>query len=281
MSISCEGRATFSLIRSIRLVPPAMNFAAGSAAIWRHGVGDVARARIAEIVHRPASPDCLRSLAEHHLLDRGHDVGIRAATADIAAHQLTDFVRRARPAFGDQAGGGTDLAGGAVAALEGVMVDEGLLQRMKRAALRQTLDRRDLRAVLHDRQREARIDPPAIDQNGAGAALAVIAALFGPGQVEVETQRVEKRGPRRDVQFVRHAVDMERDRDLGGPWKFFRRLAGRCGCLSHRVLPGGRIGHVCTPAFEQRKRWHLCVEERSSGSRLSDRAVMPVTFAST
>ena len=120
-----------------------------------HGVGDVARARIAEVVHRPASPDCLRSLAEHHLLDGGHDVGIRAATADVAAHQLADFVGRARPALGDQAGGGTDLAGGAVAALEGVMVDEGLLQRMKRAALRQTLDRRDLRAILHDRQREA------------------------------------------------------------------------------------------------------------------------------
>ena len=35
MSISRDGRATFSFMRSIRLVPPAMNFAAGSAAIWR------------------------------------------------------------------------------------------------------------------------------------------------------------------------------------------------------------------------------------------------------
>ena len=77
-------------------------------------------------------------------------------------------------------------------------------------------DGRDLRAVLHDRQGEARIDPPAVDQNGAGAALAVVAALFGPGEVEMVTQRVEQRGPRRDGQLARHAVDMERDRVLAG-----------------------------------------------------------------
>ena len=35
MSISRVGRSTSSFIRSTRLVPPAMNFAAGSAAIWR------------------------------------------------------------------------------------------------------------------------------------------------------------------------------------------------------------------------------------------------------
>ena len=52
-------------------------------------------------------------------------------------HPISSVVLR--PAFGDQAGGGTDLARRAVAALEGVMLDEGLLQRMQRAALRQTL----------------------------------------------------------------------------------------------------------------------------------------------
>jgi hypothetical protein len=35
MSINREGRSTSSFIRSIRLVPPAMNFAEGSAAIIR------------------------------------------------------------------------------------------------------------------------------------------------------------------------------------------------------------------------------------------------------
>ena len=47
MSISREGRSTSSFIKSIRLVPPAMNFADGSAAIMPYSVGDVvAPARI-------------------------------------------------------------------------------------------------------------------------------------------------------------------------------------------------------------------------------------------
>ena len=91
-------------------------------------------------------------------------------------------------------------------------------------ALRETFDRRDLRAVLHDREREARIDPPPVDQNGAGAALAVVAALLGAGEVEMETQRVEQRGPRRDGQLARDPVDMKRDRHLGRRGNFFGAL---------------------------------------------------------
>ena len=64
------------------------------------------------------------------------------------------------------------------------MVDEGLLQRMQRAVVGQALDGGDLGAVLHDGQGQAGIDAPAVDQHRAGAALAVVAALLGAGQVE-------------------------------------------------------------------------------------------------
>ena len=47
----------------------------------------------------------------HRLLDRRDDVGIGAAAADIAAHQLADFVGGLRLAFGDQPGGRADLPG--------------------------------------------------------------------------------------------------------------------------------------------------------------------------
>ncbi len=60
-----------------------------------------------------------------------------------------------RLAFGDQASRRADLARRAVAALERVVVDERLLQRMQRAVRRQALDRGDAGAVLHDRQRQA------------------------------------------------------------------------------------------------------------------------------
>ena len=91
------------------------------------------------------------------------------------------------------------------------MLDERLLQRVQHASLRQSFDGRDLRAVFHDRQCQAGIDAPAVDQHGAGAALTVVAALLGPGEVEMQTQCVEQRGPRRDVQLVIDAVDVKGD----------------------------------------------------------------------
>src|ERR1044072_3232592 len=140
--------------------------------------------------------------AEHDLFDGCHDVGIGAAPADVAAHELADLIGAAGLALGNQARGGTNLAGGAVAALERSVLDEGLLQRMQRASLRQTLDGRDLRAVLHYHQGEARIYPAASDQNRAGPALAVIAALLRAGEIEMEPKRIEEGGPRCDQQAM-------------------------------------------------------------------------------
>ena len=63
MSISLAGRATFSFIRSMRLVPPAMNFAAGFCAIWLDGVTHVARFDIVEVDHGvdPGGAPCMTS----------------------------------------------------------------------------------------------------------------------------------------------------------------------------------------------------------------------------
>ena len=64
-----------------------------------------------------------------------------------------------------------------------------------------------LRAVLHDGEREAGIDAPSVDQHRAGAALAVIAALLGAGEVEMIAQRVEQGRPGRNPQRGFDAVD--------------------------------------------------------------------------
>ena len=63
-------------------------------------------------------------------------------------------------------------------------------------AARDALDRQDIGAVGAHRQREAGIDPPAVDQHGAGAALAAVAALLGSGQVQALAQQVEQRDAR-------------------------------------------------------------------------------------
>src|SRR4051812_42296332 len=85
----------------------------------------------------------------HGLLNRGEDVRIGAASTDVAAHQFADLICGRGMAFAHQSDGGTDLSRRAVATLKRVMLDEGLLQRMKRAVLRETFDGRHLAAVLH------------------------------------------------------------------------------------------------------------------------------------
>ena len=90
-----------------------------------------------------------------------------------------------------QANGAHDLSGRAIAALETVAGDEGGLHRMQRLALGKAFDGGDACAVKGGGQRQAGIDAPAVDQDGAGAALAAIAALFGAGQVKALAQQVE------------------------------------------------------------------------------------------
>ena len=122
-------------------------------------------------------------------LDRRDDIRVGAAAAEVAAHRLADLVARPGVAFADQADGRADLAGRAVAALEGVVVDEGLLQRVKRVALGEGLRSSSPRPVVHDREGQAAVDAPAVDQHGAGAALPVVTALLGAGEVGVLAQR--------------------------------------------------------------------------------------------
>ncbi len=115
------------------------------------------------------------------------------------------------------------------------MVDEGLLQGMQRAVRRQTLDGGHLRAVLHDGERQAGVDAPAVDQHGAGAALAVIAALFGAGQVEMVAQSVKERRPRRHRELPFDAVDDEFDGNFIGRRNGLTNPARRA-CWRHMHL---------------------------------------------
>jgi hypothetical protein len=66
---------------------------------------------------------------------------------------------------------------------------------MQPAVGRQSFDGGDIGAVLHDCQRQARDNPPPVDQHGAGAELAVVTAFFCTGEVEIFAQRVKQSGP--------------------------------------------------------------------------------------
>ena len=108
---------------------------------------------------------------------------------------------------------------------------------MKFFAVRQALDGDNLRAVFHHRQRQTAIDPLAIDEHRAGAALAMIAAFLGAGKVQALAQQVEQSRPRSYRQGSFDAVDRECDGNGLGRRSTGLALAGR---LAGNVLRGGR-----------------------------------------
>ena len=101
--------------------------------------------------------------------------------------------------------------GGAVAALEGVPPDEGVLQRMQVIAVNQALYGRDVGPIARDGQGQAGVRPAPVDEDGARAALAVVAALLGPGQPQALPEQVEQRHAGVDGQLVFGAVDAQGD----------------------------------------------------------------------
>ena len=119
-------------------------------------------------------------------------------------------------ALGDAGDAGHDLPGGAIAALEGVALDEGGLQRMELLALGEALDGRDLASLHKGGEREARFHALAVHQHRAGAALAEAAALLRAGQMQVLAQGIEQRGARIERQPMLGSVDAQHDIERSG-----------------------------------------------------------------
>src|SRR2546422_9944380 len=104
------------------------------------------------------------------ILDCRDDVVIGAAAAQVAAHPVANFLRRAGVALVDAGDAGHDLSGRAIAALEGVALDEGGLQGMELLSLGEALDGRDLTTFDKCGERKARLHALAVHEDGAGAA---------------------------------------------------------------------------------------------------------------
>src|SRR5262245_5707431 len=132
-----------------------------------------------------------------HVADGCDDVGISGAPADVAAHPLGDFgigqgrrgrdIRRdvawpACPVLGEHGHGGADLAGRAISALQSIMAHESGLHWMQSIFTGEALDRGDLGSIMHYRERQAAVDALPVDDDRAGAALSLVAALLRAGQ---------------------------------------------------------------------------------------------------
>jgi hypothetical protein len=119
-------------------------------------------------------------------------------------------------ALGDARGGRHELAGCAVAALEGVKVAERPLDGAQLAAVGEPFDGGDLAAVALHGERQAPVHPRAVDEHGARAAGALVAALLGAGEPDLLAQPVEQGGAGMHDRAHRAAVDPDGDVDVVG-----------------------------------------------------------------
>src|SRR5436190_19045502 len=90
-----------------------------------------------------------------HFLDRGHDIGISAAAADIAAHPFLDIRLIETARFLEQGNSRHDLAGRAIAALVSVTSKECRLHGMQSIGCAEAFDRGDFVSVVHQGQAQA------------------------------------------------------------------------------------------------------------------------------
>ena len=78
---------------------------------------------------------------------------------------------------------------------------------------------------MHHGEREAGVHAAAVDVNGTGAALAVVAAFLGAGQIQVLAEAVEESSAGIDSELVLVTVDLEGQ----GYGSFDRRRPVLCG----------------------------------------------------
>src|SRR3954470_14607537 len=103
--------------------------------------------------------------------DRPHDPVVRPAAAEVGGERLPDIgLIRFRIAI-EQRLGAHDHAVDAVAALSGLLGDEGTLQRMRLLERAEALERDDLGALQRVDRRHAGAHRLPVHQHGAGAAL--------------------------------------------------------------------------------------------------------------
>jgi hypothetical protein len=130
----------------------------------------------------------------------------------MAGQHLAHIVLAGVRILGQELRRGDKDAGGAKAALQGVMTAESFLQVVELAiGLRQPLHRDDHCALDLRGEQQTRTHGAAIDQDGAGAADAVLAPDMGSGLMQHVTQHIRHLHARLGLR--RHAAAVEREVD--------------------------------------------------------------------
>ena len=137
------------------------------------------------------------------------DSRIAAATAEMFLHADRNVGIGRVGLFLQQTDDAHDHAGGAVAALESTFGKERFLDWMQFFAFGEAFNGDDGFFVGVGNWSEARGDAFAVEENGAGAALAFATSEFCAGELEVLTQDIKERAFGIGGNGVRTPVDSE------------------------------------------------------------------------
>src|SRR2546428_2945510 len=138
--------------------------------------------------------------------DRGDHLRVARTPAEVARDRVADLLLGGLRVVVEQGRRRHQHAGNAEPALRHAVADERVLDGRERSRPRQPLDRRDRAPARLHRQHEAARHEPAVEVDGARAAVAGPAALLGAGETEVLAERVEQRHVRLHERLHRLAV---------------------------------------------------------------------------
>src|SRR5213595_2157826 len=160
----------------------------------------------------------LRVLSAHpsrRQLDGFVDLDVTGAAAEVARERLLDRVAGRTRARREECLGGEEERRCAIAALCRAQLGECLLEGMERAARRHPLDRLDPAPGAGEAEHQTGEDRRAVDEHGAGTALAQLAAVLRARQPRIFAQHFEQRlvGRERDLDGL--AVQLQCDFRLG------------------------------------------------------------------
>ncbi len=155
------------------------------------------------------------------------DGAIAGAAAQVAFHRA----RQIGALRLIERSGGHDHAGGAEAALETLRVEKGALHRMQLVALSKPFDGCDLAAVGAEGRHQTGMHRLAIEIDGAGAAIAGVAAFLDAEMAELAQEGAQAlSGGRRVGEGL--AVDGEGHR--AAPVSSSRMLCAKCSVMCRR-----------------------------------------------
>jgi len=118
--------------------------------------------------------------------------------------------------------------------MEGIVFNDGGLDRRHGIALGDVSNGRDLRTTVHDRQRQAGIDVAAIDEHDTGPALAAVAVLPRGAQAGGLAQRIEQGDARFERQRVALAIDVQCQEARRPGGSQLAPMVGRADCMKPR-----------------------------------------------